>query len=81
MVNSSNFYNEFSKPQYGLWVWTNIGRLTRLRLRNGGVHMPLPVVSDSSGAAKTVTFDQDALKMYFLVSKVCAFVPPELCTL
>ncbi|KAI8823972.1 uncharacterized protein EV422DRAFT_301645 [Fimicolochytrium jonesii] len=69
LANSSSYYAELSQPGYGLWIWTNIGRLTRLRQRNGP-HMPLPIIGHSSGnsssSVKTVTFDQDALKTYFL---------------
>ncbi|KAI8913134.1 hypothetical protein DFJ77DRAFT_466903 [Powellomyces hirtus] len=71
----SNYYDELSHPAYGLFIWTNLARLTRINLRNGADHMPLPglneTVSESGGTEEnpntiTLVWDNKAMLMYFI---------------
>ncbi|KAJ3020014.1 hypothetical protein HKX48_001429 [Thoreauomyces humboldtii] len=76
-VNASAYYFELTKPEYGLFIWTNLARLTRSNLRNGATHLPLPNITKTDGST-TVTYDQHALIMYFI--PVMAFLGSLLIT-
>ncbi|KAI8819649.1 uncharacterized protein EV422DRAFT_100742 [Fimicolochytrium jonesii] len=73
-ANSSDYYSELSRPGYGLFIWTNLARLTRINLRNGK-KLPLPNITleDSTdpyapagGQAIVMHWDQAATKSYFI---------------
>ncbi|TPX68252.1 hypothetical protein SpCBS45565_g03303 [Spizellomyces sp. 'palustris'] len=74
-ANQSHYYAELSMPSGGLWIWTNLARLTRVNLRNGQQHIPLPEVHDGS-----FTFDGQKTLMYcipiicFLGSLLLTFI-------
>ncbi|KND02051.1 uncharacterized protein SPPG_02555 [Spizellomyces punctatus DAOM BR117] len=74
-ANQSHYYAELSKPAGGLWIWTNLARLTRVNLRNGQQHIPLPQVQNGS-----FTFDGQKTLMYcipiicFLGSLLLTFI-------
>ncbi|KAI9105928.1 hypothetical protein DFS34DRAFT_601458 [Phlyctochytrium arcticum] len=49
--NSSRYYAELSKPSGGLWIWTNIARMTRQSMRYGATSLPLPPYDSNSSSS------------------------------
>ncbi|KAJ3043688.1 hypothetical protein HDV00_004461 [Rhizophlyctis rosea] len=79
-ITRSHYYERFTQPSYGYWIWTGIGFYIRMGLRSGQKHIPLENFADRDVGGMTMHLPDgmSVLKYYIVKNGIVTSLPSGL---